>query len=93
MPVSMLPHQTRHVANAKARRAREDSSRDHDGEEVPESANEFPARQLPAEQPPRERRDADEADEKTDISREILYRGPAQMIELRRNLDPSSNTP
>ena len=91
--MNVLPHDTSDVAEPKSGCPRENSSGDHDCEEIPEPAHELSARQLLAEQSPRERRDTDEAHEEPDIGRKILYRGAAQVIELRENTNPASNTP
>jgi hypothetical protein len=88
MPVNLLPHDPGDMANSKPGNPGEDPRCNHDTEEIPEAAHELTAREPLAKQPPRKRRGADEADEKSDVRREILYRGPAEMIELRENLRP-----
>jgi serine/threonine protein phosphatase PrpC len=88
MSVNLLPNDAEDMADSKAGNPREDPRGNHNPEEIPEAANELTARQALAEQAPRKRRGADESDEKSDVRREILYRGPAEMIELRENLRP-----
>jgi hypothetical protein len=93
MPMNLLPCNTTDVAKSESGYPRENSCGDHDSKEIPEPANERSARKLFAEQAPREWRDTVETDEKPDIGRKVLYRGPSQVIELRENLNPAWNTP
>lgn len=91
MPVNLLPCNTADVTQSESGDPREDSRGDNDSEEIPEPANERSARKLFAEQSPCKGCDTDESDEEPDIGRKVLYRGPAQVIKLRENLNPVSN--
>jgi hypothetical protein len=93
MAMNLFPYHTGDVPKPESRGPREDSSGDHDSEEIPEPAHERATRQLLAEQAPCEWCDTDKSHEEPDIGRKVLYRGPAQVVELGKNTNPASNTP
>jgi hypothetical protein len=80
--VQLFPQETGDVADAEARSSCKDSRGDDDAEEIPESADERTALELPGQEAPCKRGCTDEPDEKTDVRREILDCGASQVIEL-----------
>ena len=83
--MDLLPNHSADISNTESGDAGEDSRCDHDGEEIPETANECAACELIRQESPGERRGTNESREESDVCGEIFYRGPAKMIELRKD--------
>ncbi len=83
--MKLFPQHSADIPDAKSCYSCEDSCRDDDAEEIPQSFDELAARELIREETPCERRGTNESREESNVCSKVFYRRSTEVVELGEN--------